>query len=559
MSVTQHTLTQDIDHHLQEAENIYLTDYGRLNTLAEEIIPLAWQANTPAHVAIALAYQSWAQLFLGDIPKSLRLALDALILARENLSLRGEYLALRSLAGAFERSSLSDDAMRLYELQRQVVTRLDDPSLHAAVLNNIGSAEMMRNPLKAVRMFQSALSILPSMPETFVRRVLFTWNLALALAMGGRLAEALMRIEEAIQMADHTGSKLWQTRVRTTNAYILALNGAPKEAHAQLDAVRDDIFRQNLPDLSAEFHLQTGMILLEQNRTLEAIGALEDAYQVMVDNGILRLQTEVLRQLAACYEKLNDMAGVVTTYKRMTDGIFAQQQHTSDLRFSVMKTAFDVDRAAMEARTRTVQLQTSALQRLSHEFRTPLAVIKSSAALISHYGDRISPESTRARLAEITHQVHWMSVLIDDINALLQPSTTEMPLAAFTIDQLIRTAVKDTGEYRLDVTRIIVNSGDWGSVLVSGAYEALRRSLVQLLTNALKFSTRAVDVTAMIEQSNLVISVRDRASRRTNAVSSRDPCIAPPTSAKSAAQASASRWSISSPAPPEPRLSYIAS
>jgi K+-sensing histidine kinase KdpD len=61
-----------------------------------------------------------------------------------------------------------------------------------------------------------------------------------------------------------------------------------------------------------------------------------------------------------------------------------------------------------EMRSRIVSL-------ISHDFRTPLSAILSSAELLEVYGDQLSAEKRREHLCRIRQSVHQMTQLLEGI------------------------------------------------------------------------------------------------------------------------------------------------
>jgi K+-sensing histidine kinase KdpD len=61
----------------------------------------------------------------------------------------------------------------------------------------------------------------------------------------------------------------------------------------------------------------------------------------------------------------------------------------------------------------------------SHEFRTPLAVIASSASILNDFGDRLHEEKKRHHLNCIQTYVKLMTQLLDNILLLNQSKTEE--------------------------------------------------------------------------------------------------------------------------------------
>ncbi|MBK8138788.1 MAG: HAMP domain-containing histidine kinase [Chloroflexi bacterium] len=482
----------EIDSRLREAESIQLIDYRRLETLADEAIALAEQHSLPVKTAEALAYRAWARLHLDDSKSALEGALAALIIAREHGAPRVEYLALRTLGIAFDRGGMPQDALRLHELQHQIVTRLGDPRLEASVLNNMGVVEIIRAPEKASKIFLSALGLLPDSDENKMRRTVMKWNAAISLGLAGHLDDAMRLGLEAVQDATAIGTRHWAARARVSVAFIHALQGDFKAAHTCFDEVLPEMLDLDFPVLTGEFYLQLGGTLMRESRTIEAVGVLEDAYQVGVSHNLINTQIDVLKALSKCYETLNDMAGVVNTYKRMTEGVVRQQQRSADLRFAVLKTVFEIDRATLEAETQAEHLQTAALQRLSNAFRTPLDGLQLSTGVGTNQGDRLTPQAARARLQEITTQVEWMAGMMDEIAELLQPSTGNVQVTSFTLAGLTQAVLEDLTNSRFDTSRVVFETSSDISVSLRSAFEPLRRILGELLTNALKFSNDAV-------------------------------------------------------------------
>ena len=65
-------------------------------------------------------------------------------------------------------------------------------------------------------------------------------------------------------------------------------------------------------------------------------------------------------------------------------------------------------------------LKTRLLSMASHEFRTPLAAILSSAELVGHYGDRIGAEEQRSIMADLVAAARRMQLMLEDMFTLGQ-------------------------------------------------------------------------------------------------------------------------------------------
>ena len=147
----------------------------------------------------------------------------------------------------------------------------------------------------------------------------------------------------------------------------------------------------------------------------------------------------------------------------------------------------------------------------SHELRTPLAVIRTSAELALRRAR--SPESYRESLAEIEAEAQRMTQLVEDLLFLARnsASTEGMPMQPVDPRDIVRGVAAELRELaalrNIDVHLSLSDRG----VAISGNAPALRRLVLALLDNALKYSRPSgkvvVSLTASAEL--VTIAVRD--------------------------------------------------
>jgi signal transduction histidine kinase len=147
----------------------------------------------------------------------------------------------------------------------------------------------------------------------------------------------------------------------------------------------------------------------------------------------------------------------------------------------------------------------------SHELRTPLAVIRTSAELALRRAR--SPESYRESLGEIEAEAQRMTQLVEDLLFLARNSASAegMPMQMVDPREIVCGVAAEVRE--LAAVRDIgleLNLGDDGAV-ISGNGPALRRLVLALLDNALKYSKPGgrVDVSLMATPEVVTIAVRD--------------------------------------------------
>jgi signal transduction histidine kinase len=148
----------------------------------------------------------------------------------------------------------------------------------------------------------------------------------------------------------------------------------------------------------------------------------------------------------------------------------------------------------------------------SHEFRTPLATILSSAELLEHYGTQLSPEDKQELYQSIRAGVDRMTRMLDNVLVIgraeaqmleFKPALTD--LAAFCdglVDEMrLVSGVNHTLDYSYEGAR--------GPVQVDE--RLLRHVLVNLISNAFKYSPRGSRVAFRVRVNNgaAAFEVRD--------------------------------------------------
>lgn len=142
---------------------------------------------------------------------------------------------------------------------------------------------------------------------------------------------------------------------------------------------------------------------------------------------------------------------------------------------------------------------------VSHEFRTPLAIIRSSADMIGLAGDPVSP-ATRERITGIGEALDRLFGLIDrfmadDRDNGFQPE----PLVLGRLLENVRLHFAMTGQE----ARLNFSVGD-GDIRLLADPEMLATAIINLVDNALKYSDRAIGIDAREEKEGLIIRISDR-------------------------------------------------
>jgi signal transduction histidine kinase len=149
----------------------------------------------------------------------------------------------------------------------------------------------------------------------------------------------------------------------------------------------------------------------------------------------------------------------------------------------------------------------------SHEFRTPLSAIHSSAILI---GKQNTPglEDKRLRyLRQIKNNVRNLVVILDDFLSLskLEEGNIEAQPDTFDALDLIRSVLEEL-ESNLKVGQHFTETFEMSSLQVYQDPKLLRQILVNLLSNAIKYAPEKTGIFIAIEkgETTFTISIQDK-------------------------------------------------
>ncbi|PWU09480.1 MAG: hypothetical protein C5B50_27265 [Verrucomicrobia bacterium] len=159
------------------------------------------------------------------------------------------------------------------------------------------------------------------------------------------------------------------------------------------------------------------------------------------------------------------------------------------------------------------QLKSDFVSLVSHEFRTPLEIIMSSADNLERYHDRLAPDKRRQLLQTIHKSVRRMSGMMEEVLVLgrveagkteFRPSEFELNAFCKRVGDEIQTATSNRCPVKVEARRI--------SRTAFGDENLLRHILTNLLSNAVKYSPEGAPVTLRVARqgTNAVLSVIDK-------------------------------------------------
>jgi PAS domain S-box-containing protein len=168
-------------------------------------------------------------------------------------------------------------------------------------------------------------------------------------------------------------------------------------------------------------------------------------------------------------------------------------------------------RKSLEKEKQLNELKSRFVTMTSHEFRTPLATIMSSAELIEHYGHKWNEEKKLHYLSRIQAAVKHMTELMNDVLVLgkAEAGKLEFSPTRLNVEQFCRAIVEEI-QLSADKHTIFFDSSNPDAIALIDE-KLMRHILVNLLSNAIKYSPDRdrIDFTFIYQPSEIIFIVRD--------------------------------------------------
>ncbi len=178
----------------------------------------------------------------------------------------------------------------------------------------------------------------------------------------------------------------------------------------------------------------------------------------------------------------------------------------------VRKRAEEEAKKALEKERELNELKSKFVSIASHEFRTPLSTIMSSASLVSQYLQRGDIEKIDKHTARIKSNVNHLTAILNDFLSLgkLEEGRIEINREEMNVHDFLREIQEELKPSLKEGQKIIVECPESGR-RVSSDPRILRNSLFNLLSNASKYSAehKNIYLNCDVDSNRMTISVRD--------------------------------------------------
>jgi signal transduction histidine kinase len=157
-------------------------------------------------------------------------------------------------------------------------------------------------------------------------------------------------------------------------------------------------------------------------------------------------------------------------------------------------------------------LKSNMMVHISHEFRTPLAIIQSSSELLDRYSERMTPEKRREHTTRVYEEVHHLASILDELSMLTHgdgwgranPMRVNLPELCGRVIERVQRGTH--GSHRIDV-----QPSERLPEMVNVDPRLVETMLAKLVQNAAKFSEAGtrIGITLDATAHEVLINVSD--------------------------------------------------
>jgi PAS domain S-box-containing protein len=202
-----------------------------------------------------------------------------------------------------------------------------------------------------------------------------------------------------------------------------------------------------------------------------------------------------------------EVVGVLMVGQNITELI----EYRKNLEKKVKERTSELNEALKKERE-LVEMKSKFVSMVSHEFRTPLSSISLASGFVRKYKDKLSAEEISVKLDSIEKQVRNMTFLLDDILTIGKSEAGKIKtmLSAIPIRDFFENIIIEVGQ-STGATHYVELVADYMQEVIQSDEKLLRNIIINLLTNAIKFSPgqNEVGMNVTCKNNTLTIQVRD--------------------------------------------------
>jgi len=145
-------------------------------------------------------------------------------------------------------------------------------------------------------------------------------------------------------------------------------------------------------------------------------------------------------------------------------------------------------RTALEKEAELSKLKSRMMDRVAHEFRTPLTIIQTAAEMLSMYAERLTAEQRKARTAHISQSVRRLTDMLDEMSLAVLGTLVpeELHFAPLNLMALTREVASELTAYFSCPEKFAIEGPESVPVVVDA--ETIKDVLLHIMRNAARFS-----------------------------------------------------------------------
>lgn len=166
--------------------------------------------------------------------------------------------------------------------------------------------------------------------------------------------------------------------------------------------------------------------------------------------------------------------------------------------------------AALEVANELNEMKSTFISMASHEFRTPLTTLLSSVNLIEIYIIFGRIEETPKHFERIKDSINRLTYILNDFLSVdkVKEGIAKPTNRLFNLKEFIERIIDEVSELRRDCHEIVyIHQGDLEILLDE---EMLHNILLNLVSNAIKYSDSTVEIKSLADDKEIMISVKDK-------------------------------------------------
>lgn len=251
-----------------------------------------------------------------------------------------------------------------------------------------------------------------------------------------------------------------------------------------------------------DFPVEVSLSHYQRDNELFVIAFIIDiTFRKQIEENMIRQQRE-LEKVTSDIRKLN--MGLEAKVEERTiilkEALMKLEQSQEEL-----SEALDKERELSEIKSRFVSMA-------SHEFRTPLSTVLSSASLLAKYTGADDQEKRDKHINRIKESVKHLNDVLEDFLSLgkLDEGKVLVHYGEFNLEELIQDTTEEIrGLLKKEQEFIYKHTGD---IIAYSDKKLLKNILINLITNAIKFSDEGspVAINSRVNNGKAEISITDK-------------------------------------------------